>query len=145
MPDVATFLGRPASVLDFLIAFAAAVTAIAVLWKAPFIRKPTAWIARRLIGEPVTQWFRHLLSEEATRVVRTELKQPNGGSSIPDLVAHITELGNRMVAESIYTHKEIHRLNGFVRMIWRDWAIEHGYDPEQFPPPEPSPSEENDQ
>lgn len=145
MPDVSTFLGRPASVLDFLIAFGVAMTAVAALWKAPFIRKPTAYVARKLVGEPITAWFRKLLSDEATRVIKKELKEPNGGSSIPDLSTQITDVGNRIVSESIYTHREIHRLNGLLDIMWPAFAKEHDLDPAMRPAPQPSPTEENDE
>lgn len=134
-------LWEPPPVLELIVAFAALVTALGILWKAPLIRRPAAYVGRRLVGDPVSEWFRGLLREEATRVIKTELKEPNGGSSIPDLAAQIADVGNRIVAESSYTHHEVHRLNGWVGMMWREWAVQHGVDPDVLPEPQPSPKE----
>lgn len=46
-----------------------------------------------------------------------------------------------LVKLSDYTHRGVHRLNGQVGMMWRQFAIDHGVDPADLPPPEPSPGE----
>ena len=53
------------------------------------------------------------------------------------------EFERRLTELSAYTHEGVHRLNGQVGMMWRDWAITHGVDPDDLPPPQPSPHQEN--
>jgi hypothetical protein len=123
-----------------IISVGAVVIAIGAIWKAPYVRRPAAYVARRLIGDPVSVWFRGMLRDEATHVITTELKQPNGGSSIPDLSRQLTAVETRLVEQGSYIHNEIHRLNGQVGPVWRDYAIRMGVDPEKLPPPKPSPN-----
>jgi hypothetical protein len=123
-----------------LLTIAAVITAIGIIWKAPYVRRPAAYVARRLVGDPVTEWFRGMLRDEATHVIKKELKVPNGGTSIPDLSKQLTKVEERLVEQGGYIHREVHRLNGISNVVWRDWAIRNGVNPDDLPPPEPSPN-----
>ena len=123
---------------------AAAVTVTAF----PPFRRSALWLWRRNVAEPGAAWFQGLVRDESTAVIKQELKERNGGASIPDLSDQLEDLGNRLIElgtfthdEVKYTHNEVHRLNGQVGMMWRSYAIEHGVDPKDLPPPAPSPKE----
>lgn len=51
------------------------------------LRRPTKWVFRHLIGDPISEWFRAMLRAEVEPLVR-EL-QPNGGRSMKDRVEQI--------------------------------------------------------
>lgn len=94
---------------------------------------------------------------DAASQARDTLGEINGDGAVTQMLARsLAELGqvlrnqettavmqSRLVELSAYTHREIHRINGQVGMMWRDWAKEHGIDIDDLPAPEPSPSREN--
>lgn len=106
-------------VVEALLTLAAVVVALGVIWKFPPFRKPATFISRRLVVEPLAAWFRG----EVRGVIRAELKQPNGGASIPDLSAQITEL-------RAYTHDGVHELRntmtplkGRIDILWEQSGL----------------------
>lgn len=69
-------------------AMAGSVVAIVAAARLPFISHPLRWVWRHLVGEPVGHWFRALIREEVTTVLRPVMHElrPNGGSSMRDRV-----------------------------------------------------------
>jgi hypothetical protein len=65
-----------------------ALVATAAALRLPVISRPIRWVWRRLVGEPVGHWFRALIREEVTTVLRPVMHEllPNSGSSLRDRV-----------------------------------------------------------
>ncbi len=87
---------------------------------------------------------------EAATSARDTLGEKNGNGDAMQMLAHALGMSAELLAGQEkareleeYTHQQIHRLNGQVGMMWRDWAKQHGIDLDDLPPPEHSPKDDD--
>ncbi len=93
---------------------------------------------------------------DAATEARDTLGTKNGNGDAMQMLARVLGLSTELVHSQErsaaieqellrvqkYAETQIHRLNGQVGMMWRDWAIERGVDPDVLPDPQPSPKEQ---
>lgn len=69
-------------------AVCAAIVGVAAAWRVPRVRGCITWVCRRMVAEPLTVWFHHMLDSsplaESLRHLQAEVR-PNGGSSLRDV------------------------------------------------------------
>lgn len=85
----------------WLAAVAGIIGSLGVIAKSPF-GPPVRWVWRKLVAEPVANWFRTLVHSEVVPVVTVaveeqfkKLAQPNGGSSLRDLANALSRIEGR--------------------------------------------------